>query len=50
MPLPVKFAAFFDTIGNLFAMNPMSLTTVDGSYALVLFTVMGAILGGWQKK
>lgn len=37
-------------IGNTFAMNPMSLTMVDGSYSLVLFAVFGAILGGWQKK
>ena len=36
--------------GNLFANNPMSLTMVDGSYALVLFALMGAIIGGWQKK
>jgi hypothetical protein len=37
-------------IGNVFAQNPMSLTMVDGSYSLVLFTLIGAILGGWQKK
>jgi hypothetical protein len=37
-------------IGNLFAQNPMSLTMVDGSYSLVLFTLIGAIVGGWQKK
>jgi len=36
--------------GDLFAQNPMSLTMVDGSYSLVLFTIIGAILGGWQKK
>lgn len=37
-------------VGNLFAANPTSLSMVDGSYSLVLFTLMGAILGGWQKK
>lgn len=37
-------------VGNLFAMAPMSLSMVDGSYALVLFTVMGAIIGGWRKR
>ena len=37
-------------IGNMFAQNPSSLSMVDGSYTLVLFTVMGAILGGWQKR
>jgi len=36
--------------GNMFAMNPMSLTLVDGSYSFVLFTFIGAIVGGWQKK
>jgi hypothetical protein len=36
--------------GNMFAGNPMSLTMVNGSYSLVLFTVIGAIVGGWQKK
>jgi hypothetical protein len=37
-------------VGNLFAMNPSSLTVVDGSYSLVIFTVIGAIVGGWRKK
>lgn len=37
-------------VGNLFAMNPSILTVVDGSYSLVLFTLIGAIVGGWQKK
>ncbi len=37
-------------IGNMFAMNPASLSMVDGSYSFVTFALMGAILGGWQKK
>jgi uncharacterized membrane protein len=37
-------------IGNLFAANSNTLSMVDGSYALVVFTVIGAILGAWQKK
>lgn len=37
-------------INNLFAGNPLSLTTVDGSYSATLFTVIGAIVGGWRKK
>ncbi|GAB4494252.1 MAG: hypothetical protein OHK0019_20070 [Saprospiraceae bacterium] len=37
-------------VGNMFAMNPMSLTLADGSYSFVLFVVIGAIVGGWQKK
>lgn len=36
--------------GNMYAMNPSSLTVVDGSYSLVIFTVIGAIVGGWVKK
>jgi hypothetical protein len=36
--------------GNLFAGSPSSLTMVDGSYSLVLFAVIGAIVGGWRKK
>ena len=36
-------------VSNLFAANPSSLSMVDGSYSLVLFTVMGAILGAMQK-
>lgn len=36
--------------GNLFAMNPASLSMVDGSYSFLMFVVYGAILGGWQKK
>jgi Protein of unknown function (DUF1761) len=42
--------AFGVMIGNMFASNPSSLTVVDGSYSFVVFTVIGAILGGWQKK
>lgn len=36
--------------GNTFAADPAGLSMVDGSYSLVLFTVIGAILGGPQKK
>jgi Protein of unknown function (DUF1761) len=37
-------------INNMFAGTSSSLSMVDGSYIFVLFTVMGTILGGWQKK
>lgn len=37
-------------VGNMFAANPSTLSMVDGSYSLVVFTLMGAIIGGWQKK
>ncbi|MFN0174827.1 MAG: DUF1761 domain-containing protein [Saprospiraceae bacterium] len=36
--------------GNMFAHNPMSLSMVDGSYSLLLFVLIGAIVGGWRKK
>ncbi|NOT36806.1 MAG: DUF1761 domain-containing protein [Saprospiraceae bacterium] len=35
--------------GNRFAGNPTSLSMVDGSYTLLLFVIMGAIIGGWRK-
>lgn len=34
---------------NLFSADT-ALTGVDGSYALVLFIVIGTIAGGWRKK
>lgn len=37
-------------VGNLFASNPSSLSMVDGSYSLVLFTVMGTVIGAMQKR
>ncbi len=36
-------------VGNMFAQNPTVLSCVDGSYVVVLFTVFGAIIGGWRK-
>lgn len=42
--------AIGELTANLFAANPMSLTMVDGSYSIVLFAVIGAIVGGWRKK
>ncbi len=37
-------------IADLFAANPTSLSMVDGSYNFVLFSAMGAIIGGLRKK
>ena len=37
-------------VNNMFSMDSSSLSMIDGSYIFVLFTVMGAILGAWQKK
>lgn len=42
--------AIGELTANQFAGNPMSLTMVDGSYAIVLFAIIGAIVGGWRKK
>lgn len=36
--------------GNLFAIRPMNLTFIDGAYSFILFVLIGAIVGGWQKK
>jgi hypothetical protein len=37
-------------IGNSFAMNPTILTAIDGGYSFIMYTLMGAILGGWPAK
>lgn len=37
-------------VTNRFAANPTSLSMVDGSYSLILFAVIGTIVGGWRKK
>lgn len=36
-------------VGNMFAQNPTSLSMVDGSYSLVLFTFIGAVVGAFKK-
>jgi hypothetical protein len=36
-------------VNNSFAHIDGSLALIDGSYAFVLWTVMGAIIGGWRK-
>lgn len=37
-------------VGHMFSQAPMNLSMIDGSYTFLLFTMMGAILGAWQKK
>lgn len=37
-------------VSNRFAMNPTILSVIDGSYYIVLFAAIGAIMGGWRKK
>ena len=37
-------------VSNRFAMNPTMLSVIDGTYYIVLFTSIGAIMGGWRKK
>ena len=37
-------------VANMYALNPFSLSLVDGGFVLLQFTVFGAILGGWQKR
>lgn len=37
-------------VNNMFAQTSYSLTQIDGSYAIVLWTVIGTIIGAWQKK
>ncbi len=44
------FAAINLILGGFFAVRPLSLGFVDGSYIIVLLAVMGLILGAWRKK
>ncbi len=37
-------------VGNSYALNDISLSICDGLYALILWTIVGAIIGGWPKK
>ena len=37
-------------VSNLFTFNPTVLSLGDGFYSFTLFTVIGAIVGGWRKK
>ena len=34
----------------MFENRPLSLFFINGSYSLVKFAIVGAILGGWRKK
>ena len=36
--------------GNLFAENPISLSLLDGGCSLLLWLIIGAIMGGWRKR
>lgn len=36
-------------VGNLYSMAPTSLSVCDGCYTLVLFTIIGAIMGGMKR-
>lgn len=37
-------------IGNMFAGNPINLSYCDGIYSLLLFCIIGSIMGAWRKK
>ena len=37
-------------LGHLFAQSPGQLSLVDGSFALVLFTVIGAVVGARRRR
>ena len=43
-------AAAGQAVGNLFAMEPTVLSLIDGSYYIVLFAVIGGIMGGWRNR
>ncbi len=33
-----------------FSLRPTELSFIDGGYAFVLFSLYGAVIGGWQKR
>ena len=35
---------------NLFTCNPVGLSLIEGGASVVLFSLYGALLGGWQKN
>jgi hypothetical protein len=35
---------------NMYAMNPFSLSLIDGGYAFVQLAIFGAVIGGWVKR
>ena len=37
-------------MNNAFSMRPVELSWIDGGYAFILFSLYGAVIGGWQKK
>lgn len=37
-------------VSNRFAADPTILSMIDGSYYIVLFAVIGGIVGAWRKK
>jgi hypothetical protein len=39
-----------EAVTNMFSGTPYKLTMIDGFYAMVIWTVMGAIIGGWRKS
>ncbi|MEM9836804.1 MAG: DUF1761 domain-containing protein, partial [Bacteroidota bacterium] len=41
--------SFTHYVTNRFAMEPTSLSVIDGSYHIVLFAAISAIVGGWRK-
>ena len=44
------FSLFGIYTGNRFAGNPTSLSMVNGFYTLLLFIIIGAIVGAWRSK
>jgi hypothetical protein len=42
---------FFSTFASyMFALKSPSFAAMDGGYMFILYTLYGALLGGWQKK
>jgi hypothetical protein len=41
---------FSHYVTNRFAMDPTSLSVIDGTYHIAIFAAIGAIVGAWRKK
>jgi Protein of unknown function (DUF1761) len=44
------FGMICQFMNNAFSLRSMDLAWVDGGYILILFTLYGALLGGWRSK
>jgi hypothetical protein len=44
----IAFVLVHTTVNNLFSLRSFKLTLIDAGYAVIAFTISGAIFGAWQ--